>query len=79
MKYVCVPSPTLAVLPMTNGTFQMRVDDLLQPGTLVVEASTNLAAWAPVLTNTTPTNLLFYADPGVAGHLRRFYRAFQFP
>jgi hypothetical protein len=48
-------------------------------GTLVIEASTNLAGWAPVFTNTTPTNVLFYTDPDASNYLRRFYRAFQFP
>ena len=39
MKYICVPSPVMTGLQLTNGTFQMRVDDVLQPGTLVIEAS----------------------------------------
>jgi hypothetical protein len=79
IKYVCVPSPVMTNLNRTNGTFQMRVDEVLQPGTLVIEASTNLAGWAPVFTNTTPTNVLFYTDPEAGSHLWRFYRAFQFP
>ena len=79
LKYICVPSPVMTALQPTSGTFQMRVDDVLQPGTLVIEASTNLTGWVPVFTNTTPTNVLFYTDPE-AGSLRtRFYRAFQFP
>jgi hypothetical protein len=57
----------------------MRVDDVLQPGTLVIEASTNLAGWRPVFTNTTPTNVLFYTDPDAGSLPTRFYRAFQFP
>jgi hypothetical protein len=79
IKYICVPSPVMTGLQLTNGTFQMRVDDVLQPGTLVIEASTNLAGWAPVFTNTTPANVLFYTDPDASNYLRRFYRAFQFP
>ena len=43
IKYICVPSPVMTGLQLTNGTFQMRVDGVLQPGTLVIEASTNLA------------------------------------
>ena len=69
----------MTCLQLTNGTFQMRVDDVLQPGTLVIEVSTNLAGWAPVFTSTTPTNVLFYTDPKASNYLRRFYRAFQFP
>jgi hypothetical protein len=79
IKYICVPEPVLTNLSGTNGTFQMRVDGVLQPGTLVIEASTDLAGWAPVFTNTTPTNVLFYTDPEADSHLWRFYRAFQFP
>jgi hypothetical protein len=81
VKYICVPSPVLTGLPPTNGAFQLRVDDVLQPGTLVIEASTNLSTtnWAPLFTNTTPTNALFYTDPDASNAPTRFYRAFQFP
>jgi uncharacterized delta-60 repeat protein len=79
IKYICVPSPVVTGLQLTNGAFQMRVDNVLQPGTLVIEASTNLAGWAPVFTNTMPTNVLFYTDPDAGNSLTRFYRAFQFP
>jgi len=61
-----------------NGeAFEMLVDNV-QPGTLVIEACTNLAAWVPIFTNTTPTNMLFFTDPDAAGLPTRFYRAFQF-
>jgi hypothetical protein len=81
IKYICVPSPVMTGLQMTNGTFQIRVDDVLQPGTLVIEACTSLStmSWSPVFTNTTPTNVLFYADPDASNGPARFYRAFQFP
>jgi hypothetical protein len=81
IKYVAgsVPSPVLTALGLTNGSFQVRVDNVLQSGTLVLQASTNLQSWTPVFTNTTPTNMVFYADPNTAGHLWRFYRALQFP
>jgi hypothetical protein len=52
---------------------------MLQPGTLVIEASTNLASRSPVFTNITPTNVLFYTDPDASNAPPRFYRAFQFP
>jgi hypothetical protein len=80
VKYICVPSPLMTGLQPTNGTFQLRVDDMLQPGTLVIEAATNLSTnWVPVFTNTTPTNVLFYTDPDAGNAPTRFYRAFQFP
>ncbi len=79
VKYICVPSPVVTGLQLTNGAFQMRVDDVLQPGTLVIEAGTNLAGWVPIFTNTTTTNVLFYTDPDAGNAPTRFYRAFQFP
>ena len=79
VKYIPVPSPVLTPLQLTGGSFQMRVDDVLQPGTLVIQASENLTAWAPVFTNTTPTNVLFYTDPAARNYPGRFYRAFQSP
>jgi hypothetical protein len=45
----------------------------------VIQASTNLVAWAPLFTHTTPTNVLFYTDPYAGNFPRRFYRAFQHP
>ena len=79
IKYVCVPEPLMTGLQPTNGAFHIRVDAVLQPGTLVIEASANLRAWTPVFTNTKPTNVLFYTDPQAGSAPTRFYRAFQFP
>jgi hypothetical protein len=79
VKYIPVPSPVLTPLQLTSGSFQMRVDDVLQPGILVIQASTSLTSWAPVFTNTTPTNVLFYTDPAARNYPGRFYRAFQSP
>jgi uncharacterized delta-60 repeat protein len=79
VKYSAVPAPVLTALQLSAGGFQMRVDDVLQPGTLVIEAGTKLGGWVPVFTNTTPTNVLFYNDPKASDYPWRFYRAFQFP
>ena len=79
MKYICVPSSVITGLELTNGTFHIRVEDVLQLGTLVIEASTSLAGWLPIFTNTTPTNVLLYTDPEAGSFSNRFYRAFQFP
>jgi len=79
VKYICVPWPTITSLNQTNGSFQIRVDAVLQSGTLVIEASTNLTSWAPLFTNTTPTNVIFYSDRDAASRRQRFYRAYQFP
>ncbi|MDD1749899.1 MAG: hypothetical protein LUO89_08485 [Methanothrix sp.] len=61
-----------------DGACQLLLDNL-QPGTLAIEASTNLTGWVPLLTNTTPTNTLFYTDPDAGSLPVRFYRAYQFP
>ena len=79
LKYVCFASPVISDPLMTNGIFQMKVDAILQPGTLVIEASTNLADWSPIFTNTTPTSVLFYTDPDSNKSPIRLYRANQFP
>jgi uncharacterized delta-60 repeat protein len=78
-KYICVPEPVLTGFSLDNGDFQLRADALLQPGTLVIEASTNLTDWAPVFTNTALTNAVWYTDPDADSLPTRFYRAFQFP
>ena len=79
VKYICVPSPVMTGLELSNGAFQLRVDDVLQPGRLVIEASTDLTVWASVFTNVAPTNMLFYTDPAAGNYPARFYRAFQSP
>jgi hypothetical protein len=67
--------PVVTGLAQPDGTFQLRLDDPAQAPALVVEASTDLAGWTRLFTNTTPTNLLFYTDPGASNCLWRFYRA----
>ena len=71
----------LTGLQLTNGTFQMRVIDVLQPSTLVIEATTNLAypAWSPVETNTLTGNTFTvgsscFSDPQWTNYPARFYR-----
>jgi hypothetical protein len=46
-----------------------------QGGTVVVEASTNLIEWLPILTNTFVTGTIEFVDPDVAAFDWRFYRA----
>jgi hypothetical protein len=75
IKYVL--PPVMTGLTQPDGTFQLRLDDPAQAPTLVVEASTDLAGWAPVFTNATPTNVLFYTDPNASSYHWRFYRASQ--
>ena len=43
--------------------------------TIVVEASTNLANWQPIWTNSMPAASTNFVDPEWLQHPRRFYRA----
>jgi hypothetical protein len=63
MPYSC----SLSLQPASNAS-----GILLIPGP-------NLAAWAPVFTNTTPTNVRFYTDPDAGSLPTRWYGASQFP
>ncbi|HOK77790.1 MAG TPA: hypothetical protein PLW35_08725, partial [Verrucomicrobiota bacterium] len=46
-----------------------------QGGTVVVEASTNLIEWLPILTNTFVSGPIEFVDPDVRAFDWRFYRA----
>ncbi|HZR18875.1 MAG TPA: chitobiase/beta-hexosaminidase C-terminal domain-containing protein [Verrucomicrobiae bacterium] len=60
----------------TNGMLQMTL--LGSAGSnYVLEASTNLQDWVLLLTNSVPTNLLFFVDPKSSNYPYRFYRALQ--
>ncbi len=79
VKYACGTWPELTAMPLTNGMFQLRVDEVLPSGSLVIEATSNLTDWSPVFTNILSTNVVFHTDPDSSNHLRRFYRALQLP
>jgi hypothetical protein len=64
---VCVDSP----VGSPGNPFQCRVTASSGVG-YVVEASTNLADWLPLATNTASPLLL--TDTNAAGHPQRFYR-----
>jgi len=68
-------SPMFSDFKLTDGTFQIWLENLTSPGTVMLEASTNLVGWSPLITNTAPTNVLFYTDQETSNHLWRFYRA----
>jgi len=66
----------LAALPATNGApFQLRVSGGLNR-TCVIETSTNLTRWSPVITNTCGPNGTFdYPLPTSTGLTETFFRA----
>lgn len=80
VKYTSVPSPPVITwVGWNNGAFQMQVNDEIEAGTLVIEASANLFDWSPVFTNATPTNVVYYTAPDAGYYAWRFYRALQRP
>jgi hypothetical protein len=55
-----------------NGPFRVRLSGI-GGLTNIIQASTNLATWTPVLTNT--TGIYDFTDPNSASYRYRFYRA----
>ena len=73
----CIESPAQGQYKRAR---QKAIAYQLKPGTLVIQASTNVGGgWASVFTNTTPTNVLFYSDTNAGSYPTRFYRAYQSP
>jgi regulation of enolase protein 1 (concanavalin A-like superfamily) len=60
----------------SNGMFQMQF--LGSAGSnYVLQVSTNLYNWTPLVTNAATTNVLFFIDPRSSNYPSRFYRALQ--
>jgi len=60
----------------SNGMFQMQL--LGSAGSnYVLQASTNLYNWTPLVTNAAATNLLYFLDPHSSNYPSRFYRVLQ--
>ncbi|MGO8836192.1 MAG: hypothetical protein ACLQQ0_02105 [Limisphaerales bacterium] len=57
---------------LTNQQFQVRLMGI-SGLTNIIQASTNFAAWTPILTNT--TGVYDFTDPNSAAYPRQFYRA----
>jgi hypothetical protein len=69
-----VAAPTLTALGLTNAAFRFRVSGFA--GQMVVtEASTNLAQWTAIATNTISGNGFDLLDTQAAGTPARFFRA----
>jgi len=65
------------VLNMTNsakGTLKFNLTDVPNEGSVVIQTSTNLITWSPVLTNLANGNSTNFSFPNTNG-IRRFYRA----
>ena len=73
-----VPSTAFQSASLTNGNFVFTFAG--QTGSrCLIEVSTNLFNWTPLLTNTPFNGLLRYVDPQTPQFPKRFYRATIFP
>jgi alpha-tubulin suppressor-like RCC1 family protein len=59
----------------SNGTFALRLDGLSGHGAIVIETSTNLVDWHPLLTNPPVLGTWQFFDSAVSNGPLRFYRA----
>jgi len=69
-------TPQIKSLLETNGQFRMRLLGI-SGLTNIIQATTNFAAWTPILTNT--AGIYDFTDPNSAAYPRRFYRALLGP
>jgi hypothetical protein len=74
-----VTLPPQLVLDL-GGTGSLSFQAAAPPGIhFLIEASTNLANWLPVQTNSTGAGWIEYIDPDSANFPRRYYRAWLLP
>ena len=78
-SFAFASSPQLVLQPdgrtagFVSNRFGFNLSGL--PGqTVVIEASTNLASWSPLLTNSLLTGYYYFNDPNWTNFDRRFYR-----
>jgi hypothetical protein len=68
-------SPILTALPITNGTFTLRLSGLASDLNIVIYASTNLPVWTPIFTNSPVNGSFEYVDSPPTNAVQRYYRA----
>lgn len=69
--YTAPAGATLSAVSLANGRFSFNVTNV-NGSPCVIETSTNLINWSPVLTNAAPFT---FVDSNPAGSRQRFYRA----
>lgn len=69
----CQPIPT-ACISNNLGGFNLSLTNCPYEGSVIIQTSTNLINWSPVITNSTGSNAISYLFPST-NELRRFYRA----
>jgi uncharacterized repeat protein (TIGR03803 family) len=85
-KVTAAPTPTAVtfsfasgVLQYVNGQFSSLVTNIPSAATVIVEASTDLATWTSILTNTAPPPQLSFTDDAASLYPSRFYRVLIAP
>jgi hypothetical protein len=77
--YGSVTSSVAALTVHGSGSFSSNGFGFQLSGvagqTVLIEASTNLASWTPLLTNSLLAGNLYFNDPDSTNIARRFYRA----
>jgi len=61
------------------GLFHLRLNGLAQYASVVIECSTNLSHWSPVLTNSSSVNPFEFSLPFATNNGALFYRAVARP
>jgi hypothetical protein len=69
---VTLSVPASEGMSVSGFTFQLT---LPAGGTYVIQASTDLQAWTPIITNVASTSIVVYTDTAAAAYRYRFYRA----
>jgi len=66
-----------ATKPITGGNFQLQLTGVPGTNPVVLQTSTDLVHWQPILTNTPVAGSVQFLDSAAPGFPLRFYRAFQ--
>lgn len=75
-----LPQPSFAGISLNpSGAVTLTVTNLNGQGSLLLEASTNLLQWTPVLTNPPAVGSAALTDTNTAGYPWRFYRVVAVP
>ena len=70
---------TLSSPKRVGGQFQFDISGLVIGRTNIIEASTNLTAWLPLVTNVAASTTSSYTNTQVASFGTRFFRVVQLP
>ena len=79
-QFYLQPVSALSVSNIAGSTFQLTLTNAPADGSIVIESSTNLLTWSPVVSNaaSADTNSFSFSFPMTSG-VRQFFRANQVP